>query len=601
MSAAIDDQSQGRAGLARSSVAVAAGTLLSRVTGLLRVVVLAAAIGKASLSDTYNLANLTPNIVYELLVGGVLAATLVPVFVDLLERKEDRSTSAVFTVTMTALTIFTAFVMLISPLIARLFVLRDNGPDRAAQLHVLTILILCFVPQMAFYGFTTLASALLNARNRFVAAAFAPVVNNVVVIAALLVFVAQTSNRHGSITDVARVRNDIGLLLLLGIGTTAGIIAMALVLVPAVAAGVRLRYVLEWRNPAIRTILRLSGWTAGYVITNQLAQLFVLVLANNSAGNVSAYVYAFTFYVVPHGLLAVSIMTTMTPNLARRARTDDRAGLRHEFGVGLRYIVVLVLPASVLFVVLAQPMLAVIVRHQFTVRDAMITADTLQAFAISLVPFSIYLYVMRAFYALKDTRTPFLLNAFENGLNVVLALALFPHFGVQGLALAWSGAYFVAAAAALLVLRRRIGGVPDATAARSALRAGIAALALGVVAAAVASAIGQSSPAQAFWAVAVAGVAGLVVYGLGLVVLRSEEVTALLRLVRRHAARPTPACNHGGGFGIESPRPEVPAPRFPAPRRTHARSHRDRQCVRSPRADLRRTRHRGRSAHDSLR
>ena len=126
---------------------------------------LAAAIGKASLADTYNLANITPNIVYELLVGGVLAATLVPVFVDLLERRDERSTSAVFTVTMTALTLFTAVTMVLSPLLARLFVLREHGPDRAAQLHVLTVLILCFVPQMVFYGFTTLASALLNART----------------------------------------------------------------------------------------------------------------------------------------------------------------------------------------------------------------------------------------------------------------------------------------------------------------------------------------------------------------------------------------------------------------------------------------------------
>ena len=218
-------------------MAVAAGTLLSRVTGLLRVVVLAAAIGKASLADTYNLANITPNIVYELLVGGVLAATLVPVFVDLLERTrrpldvgglhgDDDRAHALHRVRRCCS----------SPLIARLFVLHEHGPDRAAQLHVLTILILCFVPQMVFYGFTTLASALLNARHRFVAAAFAPVLNNVVVIVVLLVFVARTSDRHGAITDVARVRNDLGLLLLLGIGTTAGIVAMALVLVPAVAA-----------------------------------------------------------------------------------------------------------------------------------------------------------------------------------------------------------------------------------------------------------------------------------------------------------------------------------------------------------------------------
>jgi putative peptidoglycan lipid II flippase len=535
-----NDRPRSRAVLARSSAVVAAGTLLSRLTGLLRVVVLAAAIGKESLADTYNLANITPNIVYELLVGGVLAATLVPVFVGLHERRDDHSTSAVFTVAMTTLTFFTAMTMVLSPLLARLFVLHEHGPDRAAQLHVLTVLILCFVPQMVFYGFTALASALLNACNRFVAAAFAPVVNNVVVIVALLVFAFRTSGRHSAITDVARVRNDLGLLLLLGIGTTAGIVAMAVVLVPAVArAGVRLRFVLSWRDPAIRTILRLSAWTAGYVVTNQLAQLFVLVLANNSAGNVSAYVYAFTFYVVPHGLLAVSIMTTMTPNLARRARAGDPEGMRREFGLGLRYIVVLVLPASVLFAVLAQPMLGVIVRHQFTTHDAVVTADTLQAFAISLVPFSVYLYVMRAFYALQDTRTPFVLNAIENGLNVVLAIVLFPRLGVQGLALAWSGAYFVAAVGALVVLRRRIGGVPDATAMRSTVRAGVAALALAVVAAQIASAIGHSSPAGALLATAIAAIAGLLVYLAGLAALRSGELAELARLLRRRGTTPS--------------------------------------------------------------
>src|SRR6185295_3724062 len=111
----------GRVGLARSSAAVAAGTLLSRLTGLLRIVVLAAAIGKESLADTYNLANVTPNIVYELLVGGVLAATLVPLFVDQLERRDDRSTAAVFTVVLTALALFTAVAMAASPVLARLF------------------------------------------------------------------------------------------------------------------------------------------------------------------------------------------------------------------------------------------------------------------------------------------------------------------------------------------------------------------------------------------------------------------------------------------------------------------------------------------------
>jgi putative peptidoglycan lipid II flippase len=160
----------------------------------------------------------------------------------------------------------------------------------------------------------------------------------------------------------------------------------------------------------------------------------------------------------------------------------------------------------------------------------------LQAFAISLVPFSVYLYVMRAFYALRDTRTPFLLNAFENALNVVLAIALFSRFGVQGLALAWTGAYLLAAVVALAVLRRRIGRVPDADALRTTLRAGAAALAMGVVAAPIAGAIGRSTPASALLATAVAGAAGAVVYVAGLLLLRSSELTSLLRLVRRRGA-----------------------------------------------------------------
>jgi len=527
----------GRAGLVRSSAAVATGTLLSRVTGLLRVIVLAAVIGKASLADTYNLENTTPNIVYELLLGGVLAATLVPVFVDRIEKHDDRSTSAVFTVGLTALLAFTAVTMVLTPLIARAFALDTSGAERSAQLHVLTVFILCFVPQMVFYGFTTLASALLNAHRRFVAAAFAPVLNNVVVIVVLLVFAANTASRHGDITDAVKVRNDLGLLLLLGIGTTAGIVAMAGALVPAIIrAGVRLRPVFDWRNPAIRTMVRLSGWTAGYVVTNQVAQLFVLLLAKSgTAGNVSAYTYAFTFYVVPHGLLAVSIMTTMMPELARRAAADDIPGLRRDFGLGLRYIVVLVLPASVLFAVLAQPMLAIIVHNQFSAHDAVVTADTLQLFALSLVPFSLYLYTMRAFYALHDTRTPFMINAIENALNIGLALALFPSLGVQGLALAWGIAYVVAAVVALVALRRRIGPLPSASVARTTLRAGIGSVALAIVAAPLAGAIGRAGAAHALAATAVAGLAGGLAYVLVLVLARAEELSTLVGLVRRRA------------------------------------------------------------------
>ena len=214
---------------------------------------------------------------------------------------------------------------------------------------------------------------------------------------------------------------------MLGVGTTLGIVAMAAVLVPALRrARVRLSPVFAWRDPTVITMLRLSGWTVGYVIANEIAQVFVLVLANPLAGGVSAYVYAFTFYQVPQGLLAVSIMTTMTPELARRVAANDMPGLRRDFDLGVRYLVVLVLPASVLFACLAQPMIGILSHGVFAADNAAMTADVLQAFAISSVPLALYLYTLRGFYALRDTRTPFLINCFENALNIAFAVGVVP-------------------------------------------------------------------------------------------------------------------------------------------------------------------------------
>jgi putative peptidoglycan lipid II flippase len=313
---------------------------------------------------------------------------------------------------------------------------------------------------------------------------------------------------------------------------------MGLVLLPAMHhARTRLRAVFEWKHPAVRKMLRLSGWTIGYVVTNQIALLFVLVLAKSgTTGDVSAYLYAYAFYQVPHGLLAVSIMTTMMPELSSSAAQLDLAGLARKFRLGLRYIVLLMLPAAVLFIVLAQPMVGVLVRGGFSPHDAAVTADTLQAFSIGLVPFSVYLYALRGFYALADTRTPFMINAIENVANVGLALALFPSLGVQGLALAWSGAYSIAAILALVMLRRRIPDPVDATVGATVVRASIAGVALAIVAAPLAAAIGRETANRALVASAVAAAAGGIAYFLVLLALGAPELRSLLASLRRAPA-----------------------------------------------------------------
>ena len=375
------------------------------------------------------------------MLGGVLTATLVPQFVRHLQRGDDDATSAVFTVAMLTLLVITALGVLLAPVIVEIYTLRVSGPGKAAQQELATSLLRLFMPQMLFYGLTTLATAILQARKRFAVAAFAPVLNNLVVIS---IFLALPRLLSRPIT-VADVRDDDALLLFLGLGTTAGIAVMGLALLPALrAAGVRLRFLPRWRDAAVRSMLRLSGWTVGYVIANQVALWIVLVLANERRGGAFAYLSAYLFLQLPHGLLAVSIMTAAAPELAAAGDASEQA-LRHRFSRALRLTLTVLIPAAAVLVALARPIVvALLQRGAFSATDAELVADILVGFAVGLPFFSTYLFSLRAFYSLNDTRTPFLLNCLENGVNIVLALALFGSLGLPGLAFAFSGAYAVA-------------------------------------------------------------------------------------------------------------------------------------------------------------
>jgi putative peptidoglycan lipid II flippase len=512
--------------LVRSSAAVAVGTTLSRLTGLVRVGALAYALG-STLADTYNVANNTPNIVFELILGGVLTATLVPLFVDAYERDDDDAVSAIFGTAMTLLVALTVVAVLAAPLIAHLFTYRATGADGILERRVATNFIRLFIPQMVFYGLTALLSAMLNARRRFLAAAYAPVLNNIVVIA--LLFVLPHVVTDGDLS-LAHVAHSGPLVLILGLGTTAGIALMGLVLLPAVsAAGIHLRFVVSWRHPAVRAAVRLSGWTVGYVIANQIALAFVLIIAGNHHGVVSAYTYAFAFFQLPYGLVAVSIMTTLGPELASAARRGDTAALRSRFSVGLRSLVVVITPAAVGYLVLSRQIIVGLLQHGvFKHSDALLTSDALRGFAVGLVPFSVYLYALRGFYALRDTKTPFVINCVENLLNIVFAALLYPHFGISGLALAFSAAYAVSAVGALAMLRPRLGRLDGRRTLQTTVKAAVAAGALAIATAAVAHAISEP-----LYAAITASTVGAVVYLAVLQGLGAEEIRAAITAVRR--------------------------------------------------------------------
>lgn len=520
--------------LLRSSAIVGLGTSASRLTGYARVAAIAYALGGSALAGTYAYASQTPSMLYELLLGGVLTATLVPLFVRYVERRDHEATSAIFTVSAVALFLVTLLGILIAPWVVKLFTLRVDAAERAAEQEVGTTLLRLFMPMVFFYGIIALASALLHAHRKFTAAALAPVLNNVVVIA---VFLALPRLFDGDELTLSNAQDDLVLLLLLGLGTTAGVAAVAIALVPALErTGASLRFIPAWRHRAVLTMARLSGWTIGYVVANQIALWFVLILANGEDGGPFLYLSAYTFFQLPHGLLAVSLTTTIAPEMASAAGRRDLAALRERLSFGMRMIGVVILPAAAAYIGLARPIVvALLQRGAFTAEDAAVVADSVAAFSVGLLFFSLYLFALRAFYALPDTRTPFVLNCLENAINVALAIPLYAWLGIPGLALAFSGAYIVGAVVTLVVLRARIGGLGGVRTFESLARATLAALPVLLVTWGASELIGWDGAGPAIAASVVGLVAGAAVYLGGLVVLRVPELEQLRAMIPRRA------------------------------------------------------------------
>jgi putative peptidoglycan lipid II flippase len=487
---------------------------------------IAYALGATLVGDSYNLANNTPNVIYDLVLGGILAATLVPVIVDRFENDDQKSIDALASVVTLALVGVTVVATALAPLIIRLYTIGKDPIEADQQISLAVPLLIMFMPQVFFYGLSTLWTAVLNAKRSFAAPAFAPVLNNVIVIAML---VALPRLVDGDLT-VDSLLDDTPLLLLVGLGTTAGIAAMALVLWPAMRhAGIRLRWHPDWRDPAVAKVARLSAWTLGYVAANQVVFLVMLTLINGvGVGQVTAFTLAWQFFQLPYGLFTVSIMTTFTPELATQVTRNDLASYRRRFAQGLRLGSLVILPAAVAYLVLATPTVTVLLeRGAFSDASSELTASALRWLAVGLPGFAAFLYTMRGFFAFQNTRTPFFLNLVENGLQVVLSLALVGPFGFGGVIAAFSISYSVAAVVALVTLQRRSGSFATRELGLGLVRHLLAAVASGLAMFAVVSLIDN-----VYAALAVGLVAGGAVYLVVLALLRSGELTELRQLRR---------------------------------------------------------------------
>jgi putative peptidoglycan lipid II flippase len=415
---------------------------------------------------------------------------------------------------------------------------RVSGAEGREQHALATFFLQLFAPQIALYGFAAIADGLLNAHGKFALPAFAPIVNNVVVITTFLVFAAITSG----VPTNASVNDDLGLKLLLGLGTTGGVVAFALVYLPALARlPIRLYPRFDFRSPAVRKLGRLSAWTLGYVITNVIGTVVSFVLANGVQGGITAYVTAFAFFQVPIGIAAISVITVLTPKMAAHFVDGETEAFRARVAGGLRLAGLLMLPATALYLVLGEPLIRALLEHGVTTaKSADYVASVLRYFAIGLLPFAAFQLLRAAYYARQDARTPAAVNVVENAVTIALDFALFGLMHVQGLALAHSLGYVAGCAIAIVPLARATGGLEGSRVLTELGKVAVASCLMVVAMLLVTSAVRSGTdPGEArdLLQLAAAGAAGVVVFVVAAWALRVRDLAFFRDLLPRRFRR----------------------------------------------------------------
>jgi putative peptidoglycan lipid II flippase len=454
------------------------GTVLSRITGLLRLMAIAAALGvvETRVTDSYNYANITPNIIYELVLGGVLTSVFVPVFVELLHNKGRdeawRVASAIINVSLVVLTVIATIGIIAAPWIAGFF-----EAEGETQRQIIAFLLRVFMPQIIFYGLAAITAGLLNAHGRFGPPMYTSVLNNLVVIA---VFVAFHQTYPTIPDDLGQITTS--QLWIIGAGTTAGVIVMSLTQASFLRGLGRYHLTLSIRHPSVRKLARLSIYVVGYVVANQIGYLIVLYLAKAQQGGYSAYTAAFTFFMLPHGLFAVSIMTALLPGMSEQATNERWDLFRNRLSTGIRTTALLIVPAAVGYLILGEQIVRLLLeRGVMTSQSTELVAGVLTFFTLGLLPFSLFQLFLRAFYALQDTKTPFLINCGAVLLNVAVNIVMWRFLKVRGLAAGHAIAYVFGVALQARVLSRRIGGLDSRRVVASVSRVVVAAVGMGIV------------------------------------------------------------------------------------------------------------------------
>ncbi|MEV0389897.1 murein biosynthesis integral membrane protein MurJ [Nonomuraea sp. NPDC050643] len=529
----------------RAGAIMAAGTMVSRVTGFVRTMVLAYAIGTAALGDAYNAAYAIPYSILDLLLLGVLSSVIVPMIVRAQQHDSDGGRAyeqRLLTLSTVVLFVVAVAAVLAAPLLIDLYTDWDAG---STKYEVAVMLARFILPQLAFFGVGAVAGAILNTRDRYGAPMWAPVLNNLVVICVFVLYAM-----IGSGNDVDAVTT--GDLALLGVGTTAGIVAQAAVLIVALRrVGFTFVPRFDLRNARLGEMAKAGVWTIGYVVVTQLGFLLTTNLAS-SAGNVvdghgiSAYTLAFQLFQLPYGVIGVSVITAMLPRMSRAVSDGRFNDVRGEFGSSVRLVCSLMVPVSLLLMVLGPAITVPIYGHGAnSVADAVYIGNVLQVYGLALVPFAVFQLLLRVFYSFGDTRTPVFIGAGTTVVNAVLMIlfymALPARYAVMGLALAYAIAYALGAVLAWWLASRRVQGLGGWDIGMALTRMYLAAMPTAVLALAavwiVTGVFGGLGFLNSLIVLAVGGGLGMLLY-LGVAHrMRIPEVNSIVGMVARRVGR----------------------------------------------------------------
>jgi putative peptidoglycan lipid II flippase len=533
--------------LGRSTSLVAVASLASRLTGFVRQVVLFSVLGATVLNDSYTVSNTLPNIVYELLLGGVLTSVMIPLLVRAQSDDADGGeayTRRLLTLTTVALLVATVVAMAAAPLLTRLYL--GSQESTTANPELATALAYLLLPQIFFYGLGALLGAVLNSRGGFGAFAWAPVLNNVVMLLVLGVYVLVPGE-----ISLDPVRMGDAKLLVLGLGTTLGIVVQALVLLPAVRrSGFRYRPLWGW-DPRLTAAGGLVMWVVAYVLIGQAGYIITSRVASSSdAGAFSIYSNAWLLLQVPYGVLGVSLLTALMPRMSRAAAEGRTADVVSDLSLGSRLSAVFLVPISVLLTAFGTPVgVALFGLRSANLDGASLLGTTLAVSAFGLLPYAITMLQLRVFYALTDSRTPTLIQLFTVVVKIPLLLlcpVLLPQGDVVlGLAAANSFSFVAGAVLGQVLLRRKLGriftGEVLSIVGRTLAAALVAVLiAYGAVTLLTGPLGGLAPLTQAWTRLAVTLVVALPLTIVGLRLARVREVDPLVRRLERLVDRLNP-------------------------------------------------------------